>query len=122
MLEYLKELDTNDELEIISRLSKIVLDICMEDWNDETPEMFRKRLSDIKEETEHAADQEEGTKTIILLDEKGNDIRRSYEEVKDSTSSFLKNMIDEAMEDFEDTLETSQKVAVLVEVLQELLR
>ena len=30
-------------------------------------------------------------------------------------------MIDEAMEDFEDTLETSQKVAVLAEVLQELI-
>lgn len=121
-MKYLERLETNDELEIVSDLSKIVLDLYMEDWNDAAPEMFLKRLKDIKEEAEHAAEHGEGTKTIILLDGKGNDIRRSYEDVKDSTSSFLKNMIDEAMDDFEGTLETSQKVAVLAEVLQELLR
>ena len=96
----------------------------MEDWNDDTPERFREKIRNVKQEVEQAAGDsgERGKKTIILMDEQGRRIRRSYEaETSDSTSSFLKNMIDEAMEDFEDTLETSQKVAVLAEVLQELI-
>lgn len=123
-LEYLKHLETNDEQEIIFCLSRLVMDLSMEDWNDDTPERFREKIRNVKQEVEQAAGDsgERGKKTIILMDEQGRRIRRSYEaETSDSTSSFLKNMIDEAMEDFEDTLETSQKVAVLAEVLQELI-
>lgn len=124
-LRYLEETETKDELEIMAQLSRILLDIHMEDWNDDTPEIFRRTLLEIREEVEHLSAHSEGKgqRTIILRDEQGQDIRRSYEaDTGDSASSFLKNMIDEAMEDFEDTLETSQKVAVLVEVLQELLK
>lgn len=124
-LQYLQKLETNDEREIVSDLSRIFLDIYMEDWNDGTPELFHRELTQCKEEIEHLAEESEGKRqrTIILLDEQGHNIKRSYEaDWKDSTSSFLKNMIDEAMEDFENTLETSQKVAVLAEVLQELLQ
>lgn len=123
-LQYLEQMGTNDELEIMAQLSKVLLDIYIEDWKDDTPELFYRTLLDIREEVDSVSGRgaEEGRKTIILRDEQGRDIRRSYEvRAGDSASSFLKNMIDEAMEDFEDTLETSQKVAVLVEVLQELL-
>lgn len=123
-LKYLGQLEENDELEIVSRLSRIVMGISMEDWNDHTPEQFREKMEAIKKEVEGAVNrsQETGKRTIILLDEQGRHIKRSYEAgALGSTSNFLKNMIDEAMEDFEDTLETSQKVAVLAEVLQGLL-
>ncbi|MCI8484415.1 MAG: hypothetical protein HFH41_08760 [Lachnospiraceae bacterium] len=124
-LEYLAELKTNDEREIIADLSRIFLDIDVEDWNDETLELFHRELEQCREEIQNIAEKPEGKKqrTIILMDEQGHNIKRSYEaDWKDSTSNFLKNMIDEAMEDFENTLETSQKVAVLAEVLQELLQ
>lgn len=124
-LEYLKNLNTNDELEMISCLSRLLLDLSMEDWNDDTPEVFLEKMRRVKQEVEQTAERrgEQGTKTIILMDEQGQRIKRSYQaEISDTTSSFLKNMIDEAMEDFEDTLEISQKVAVLAEVLQELMK
>lgn len=43
-------------------------------------------------------------------------------DVKDSTSEFLKNMIEEALDNFGDSLETNQKVAVLAEALEKLLQ
>lgn len=39
----------------------------------------------------------------------------------DSTSYFLQNAIEDALEEFGDTLELNQKVSVLVKALEELL-
>ncbi len=124
-LSYLKSLGTNDELEIVSCLSRVVLDISLEDWEDSTLELFQERIGRIKSEVEETASNKDGKgkRAVILLDENGNHMKRCYETGSASAASiFLKNMIDDAMEDFEDTLETSQKVAVLAEVLQRLLQ
>lgn len=125
-LGYLENLSTNDEIEIVSQISKKILDIYIEDWKDETLEQFQKELQDIKEKIEGAgeAPEEEGAKTIILKDGKGKQIQKNFraDMMEDSTSSYLKNMIDEALEEFEGTLETNQKVAVLVDVLENLLQ
>lgn len=125
-LGYIENLSTNDEIEIVSQVSKKILDIYIEDWKDETLEQFRKELQDIKNTVEGAREnpEEEGAKTIILKDGKGKQIQKNFsaDMMEDSTSSYLKNMIDEALEEFEGTLETNQKVAVLVDVLESLLQ
>lgn len=125
-LGYIENLSTNDEIEIVSQVSKKILDIYIEDWKDETLEQFRKELQDIKDTVEGAREnpEEEGAKTIILKDGKGKQIQKNFsaDMMEDSTSSYLKNMIDEALEEFEGTLETNQKVAVLVDVLESLLQ
>ena len=123
---YIQELETNDEVEIVSQISKRILDIYLEDWKDETLGQFRKELLDIKDKIEKANENsaEEGTKTIILRDKTGKQIQKNFsvDTEEDSTSCYLKNMIDEALEEFEDTLETNQKVAVLVNALEKLLQ
>ena len=48
-------------------------------------------------------------------------LERSYEDIEDdSTSYFLKNAIKDALDEFGDSLETNEKVAVLARVLAEL--
>lgn len=123
---YVEQLTTNDEQEIVSQISKKVLDIYIEDWKDETLEDFQKELREIKEKVENAGQdsKEDGGKVIILRDGTGKEIQKSFdtEVEEDSTSNYLKNMIDEALEEFGSTLETNQKVAVLVNALEELLK
>ena len=126
ILNYLEQLQTNDEEEIIARLSRIVLDIYVEDWNDDSKEAFVTELHQIRIEVESILDKEEesGQKSrLILQDAKGNEIAKYYDaDVTDSTSIYLQNMIDEALEDFGDTLEMNQKVAVLVQAIEKLLQ
>ena len=78
----------------------------------------------IKQQTEELCGREErahGYNRIILKDADGNETERRYEIGKgDSTSLYLKNMLSEALEEFGDTLEPNQKVAVLVEMLEEM--
>lgn len=125
-LGYVEQLSTNDEQEIVSQIAKKILDIYIEDWKDETLEDFQKELREIKEKVEKAGQSsgEEGEKVIILRDGTGKEIQKSFdtEVEEDSTSNYLKNMIDEALEEFGSTLETNQKVAVLVNALKELLQ
>ena len=53
----------------------------------------------------------------------GNAIEKYYNaDISDTTSLYLKNMLEEALEDFGNTLETNQKVAVLVQTLEGLLQ
>ena len=123
---YVESLSTNDEVEIASQISKKIVGIYVEDWKDETLEEFEKELMEVKEKIEKAGQdsQIEGAKVIILKDETGKQIEKSFgaDVEEDSTSTYLKNMIDEALEEFGDTLETNQKVAVLVSALEELLQ
>lgn len=125
-MKYLGSLHTNDESEIVAKLSKIVLDVYVEDWRDDTVEIFGTELRKIKEQIEHIKDQStnrEQQSRIILKDAHGNEIEKYYDaSTEDSTSMYLKNVISEALEEFGDTLEMNQKVAVLVEMLEELLQ
>lgn len=125
-MRYIGNLDTNDEGEIAARISKIVLDIYMEDWRDDTMEIFVEELSQMKNQIESIEDrtgQAEHRNRIILKDAQGNEIEKYYDaDTKDTTSIYLKNMMSETLEEFGDTLERNQKVAVLVEMLEELLQ
>ena len=65
----------------------------------------------------------EGSSRILLTDQNGNAIEKYYNaDISDTTSLYLKNMLEEALEDFGNTLETNQKVAVLVQTLEGLLQ
>lgn len=127
-LSYLEWLETNDELEITEQLSKIILDVYIEDWNDETPVLFSEELRGIKQQVEDVwaqdrKEEESGRNRIILRDARGKELKKYYDAgTVDSTGLYLKNVIEEAMEEFGDTLEMNQKVAVLVEMLEELIQ
>lgn len=125
-MEYLGTLQTNDEREIIAVLSKRIEDIYVEDWNDKLSEHFIKSIVKIKQKVEGMRDASsvpEGQKEILLKTGDGSEIHKFYDaDTKDSTSEFLKNMIEEALENFGDSLETNQKVAVLAETLEKLLQ
>lgn len=123
-MKYLGTLETNDEGDIVADISKIVMDVYLEDWRDGMLETYIEEIRQIKQKVEDIEDTGAGDNRshIILKDADGNEIERYYENVQgDSTSMYLKNMLSEALEEFGDTLEANQKVAVLVEMLEELL-
>ena len=125
-MNYLQNLTTNDEEEIVADLSKIVMDMYLEDWNDNVLVSYEEELKAIKEEIEQLSSQGtqvSGKNRIILKDADGNEMERCFDaDITDSTSVYLKNMIEEALDDFGDTLEMNQKVAVLVQTLEKLIQ
>lgn len=123
-MEYLKRVDTFDDNAVVSKLSKLVLDLYIEDWNDDSIQEYEEILRGIRGKVESIQDssQEQGKNTIILHSG-GESLRKIYDPgVRDSTSLFLGNAIAEALEEFGDTLETGQKVAVLAQAIENLLK
>ena len=84
------------------------------------------KLHAVKTEVEKLGENDKdasGSSHILLTDQNGNAIEKYYNaDISDTTSLYLKNMLEEALEDFGNTLETNQKVAVLVQTLEGLLQ
>lgn len=121
ILSYISDIPTYDEGEIVSKLSKLVTDIYIDDWRDGMLEKFRAGWDEFCDEVENTVNSESALNSIILKGEGGSLLERSYADVEDdSTGYFLKNAIKDALDEFGDSLETNAKVAVLAQVLAEL--
>lgn len=123
-MNLLTKIHTHDELAIADKIAKAVIDLYIEDWNDNTFEEYKKQILDIKNTIEDVkdADVKTGMNKIVFTDSEGKNVEKYYEaDDSDSTSYFLKNAIEEAMDEFGDTLETNQKVTVLVKTIEKLL-
>lgn len=126
-MNYLNSLNTYDELDIVNRLSQIVLDIYIEDWNDESLEKFSNSIKTLKEEIERLSCEsidETGQKTISFVTSNGNTITRRYDNanLEDSDCYYFKNDLIGILEEYNTSLEIGQKVSVIVEVLEKLLK
>lgn len=123
LLQCLNQMKTNDEHEIVKKLSKAVLDLYPEDWKDSSKEAFLSQLLNIKGQLEEEQKVETvGKKHISFTGADGEQIEKYYDTLEDSTSEFLSNAIEDALEEFGDTLEINQKVSVLVQALERLVK
>ena len=108
-----------------SDLSKILIDIYPEDWNDNSIEDLIDTLIQVKAEIERIGDRSDddsGEYSFQFKNKDGEIVKRSYDFTEDdSTSYFLKNAIESALDDFGDSLETNQKVAVLIQTIEQLI-
>lgn len=114
VISYITKLSTYDDMEIVSGLSKLVTDIYIDDWRDGMLDCFKKNWEELCDEleSEHMEESADGL---------GNLLNGDYADTEDnSTAYFLKNAIKEAIDEFGDSLETKEKVAVLARVLAEL--
>lgn len=126
LLNYIGNLDTNDESRIISRIARIILDIYMEDWTDTSLEEFRRKLHETRLEIEHTRQDNEkntGKNHLVFTDSQGRKVERFYEPLlEDSTSCFMQNAIEDVLDEFGDSLEPNQKVAVLMQALEKIIQ
>lgn len=108
-----------------SRLAKAVSGIYMEDWSPDTEADFLRDIAAAREEIEGCVSGEETAwkgKKFAFTDEEGHMVERYFQPEETGIGDFLKNAIREAMDEFGGSMETGQKVAVLVEMLEELVK
>ena len=131
-LNGIEKMTTHNEKEIAETLSRIVLDLYIEDWKENSLEQYGMELKKIKEEIEQIAAKEqtgessaEGRQRIIFTNSKGQEVEKHFrvvsEEDGDGNEQFLQNEIESALEEFGDSLETDQKLAVMMKMIEKLL-
>lgn len=120
----IERMATHNEKEIVETLSKIVLDLYIEDWKESSLKQYEVELRKIKEEIEQLTEENvEGKQRIIFTNSQGQEIERHFqmEEYEDVNGQFLQNEIESALEEFGDSLETNQKVSIMVKMIEKLL-
>lgn len=120
----IQELSTHDENEIVERISKIVLDLYIEDWKENSIYQYEDGLNDIKDEVEKIQEEkpEEGSQKLIFTNSQGIEVKKYFQiSEEDGTSQFLQNEIESALEEYGDCLETNQKISVMVRMIEKLL-
>ena len=100
------------------------MDIFIEDWNEESLEKLIQKLEKIKSEIEEKQEEKEENITgrILIEDETGEILEKYYRRGIEETNAYIfQNTLMDLVEEIGESVELEQKVAVLVEVLKELI-
>ena len=109
---------------ILSELSKIILDVYPENWGESSCEVFIQKLKEVLEkiQPQDYMKQEDGKK-LRFVGSDGQVIEKYYEDIlQEGTEIFLENAIDDVLEEFGDTVDNTGKVAILVRMLEKVIR
>ena len=119
-LDEVFKLYTHEELQIVNGLSKAVLDLYMESWNDGSKAQYFEQLQAVQAELSEAVQNEESAaSSVIFIEPDGSQMQKQYTVEEDSSMVFLKNALQEVMEEFGDALTENQRVNVLMDLLKE---
>lgn len=118
----ISSIDTFDEHAIIQKIIKIVSEIYVDAWNDESFDLYIARLSDIKTEIESIEDAVvKGQYELRFIGKDGEPVKKYYEMVDESTGAIFRNILEDTLEDFSD-LNVNDKVAILLEAIENVIK
>ena len=123
LMSFIKNLNVYDDREIVRRLIRVIMGIYVENWSDNTSEMYFRYLKETKLEIEETQDDSitEAMGEITFKNSKGEVVTRRYERATENDGTIVRNLIEEALDAYSEELSTNTKVAILVEMLERLL-
>lgn len=121
-MNFLTKIDTYDERDFINRLSKIVTGIYMDAWDDNTFGEYLVSIQTLKEDVENINDTDNSDKLkLSFTDSTGVMKDMYYEKSDDSSADILRNILSDTLDDF-SSLSLNDKIAILVETLEEIIK
>lgn len=124
LMGYIDSLNIFDDNEIVRKLIRIVTGVYVENWTDSSWDSYFESLSEIKTDVENIKDELSSDEQCELsfIDRKGNKVTRCYEKASENSGTIMRNILEETLEDFEDSVSTNDRVAILVEMLEKILK
>ena len=121
LIDLLQKMQDNKVINIDS-ISQIFTGLLIEDWSDETKDLFFRELRNSKEEIDNLQiEKEESNSTIkiIFKDKEDKEIEKIFN-MKEITpvGHTLLNSIEEAIEEYGDSVDESEKRIILMNILQ----
>ena len=117
----LSKLNVYDDFEITKRIAKVVTDVYIENWNEDSFKEFKLQLERIKREVESIQDDSaKGKQKLSFIGEKNRTIECYYEPVGDGVGKLLKNVLEDTLEDFSD-LSVNDRVAIMLQLIEKII-
>ena len=118
LLDYVDEIDTFNDNEIIENISYIMLGYYIEDWQDNSYSLFFNGFEYIIDELKNAKISNKNKLEISLKTENGNSIVK-YIEDKDISSigNTLMSNIEDTIDEYADSIDENEKIKILMTIL-----
>lgn len=118
----IESMNVYNDAEVALKVAKAVTDVYVENWNVGALEEFAESLSALKREIELTRDETKpGELTLTYTDKNNNEVTRLYSHVDESTGSVLRNIIEDALDEFDD-LSVNDRVSILLEMIDKIIK
>ena len=119
MFEFIIQMNTYNELEIIQNISYILLGFYIEDWEDNTYKIFYEKLSNIIKEIDSLNDtKDEFSETVEIND--GVRVIKKYIAPDEITQigKTLQNNIEDTIEEYGNSISENERIKILLQVIK----
>lgn len=118
----LEMLDVYSNQDVASKIVKAITDVYIENWNTGSLEEFSEVLENVKNGIESIRDEEaSGELELRFTGRNGEIINKLYSHVNESTGSVLKNIIEDALDEYDD-LSVNDRVSILLEMIEKIIK
>ena len=121
----LRDVDQSDPEEIAEKLSKEITGFYIEDWNDNTINLFAAGLSQMLNEINDKINKKDNSveQKIVFLSSKGKEeVFFDYDpENLSTTGYFFQNALDDIVEEYGESIENSEKIGILMQMIKKLM-
>lgn len=122
LMSCIADINTYDEYDIVQKLVKVVTEIYLDAWNDDSLEVYVERLNEIKTNVEAIGDSNESGKCeLSFVGKNGEVLHKYYDKVDEATGAIFRNILEDTLEDFSD-LSVNAKVAILLEAIEKVMK
>ena len=119
-IEYIKNLTTHDENDVVEKISKIMTGYYIEDWQPSDIETYMNGIKEVIQEVKNGKDKSsKESNRIFLID--GNEKIEKYLTSNGNISvigNTMKNNIEEIISEYGNSLSEEEKISVLVDIIK----
>jgi hypothetical protein len=119
LFEYIESIDTYDEVEIIQKISHILLGFYIEDWQEDTHEQLLKKINDILEEIKRYKNIDINKQIVLSISDGDKEIKKYIDSSEiNGIGITLKNNIEESLSEYGDSISESDKMNILLSIIK----
>lgn len=118
----IESMDVYSNPDVANKVVKAVTDVYMENWNTGAIEDFAEALDSVKKEIESIRDEgSTGELELAFTGRNGETISKLYSHADESTGSVLRNIIEDALDEYDD-LSVNDRVSILLEMIEKIIK
>jgi hypothetical protein len=116
----IETLNVYSDMEVAKKVVNAVTGVYIENWNTGSLEEFVEALNSLKAEIESIRDEAStGEMTLSFTRRNGELFEKTYSHANESTGSVLRNIIEDALEEYDD-LSVNDRVSILLEMIEKI--